>query len=102
MLPETKFKRVLYPSPLRYPGGKATLSTFISKILDLRKSPKEITFVEPFAGGAGAALSLLFAERVSKIIINDLDPAIHAFWKTAVFDTDRLIRKIHFWLGNQQ
>ena len=35
---------------------------------------------EPFAGGAGASLSLLYAERTPEILINDADPAIHAFW----------------------
>lgn len=35
---------------------------------------------EPFAGGAGASLSLLYAERTPEVLINDADPAIHAFW----------------------
>jgi DNA adenine methylase len=94
MVSNTTLKRVLYPSPLRYPGGKATLSPFLSKVLDTRGYSGKVTFVEPFAGGAGAALSLLFAGKVSNIIINDLDPSIYTFWKIAVFDTDRLIKKI--------
>jgi len=39
---------------------------------------------EPFAGGAGASLSLLFFEETHRIYINDLDPAIHDFWWTLV------------------
>jgi len=35
---------------------------------------------EPFAGGAGAALSLLVNESTPNICINDADPAIYAFW----------------------
>lgn len=35
---------------------------------------------EPFAGGAGASLSLLFLEETHRIYINDADPAIHDFW----------------------
>ncbi len=35
---------------------------------------------EPFAGGAGASLSLLFQEETPDIAINDADPAIHGFW----------------------
>lgn len=85
--------KLLHPSPLRYPGGKAKLSSFLGKVLD-KKDSKKIVFVEPYAGGAGAALSLLFAGKVSKIVINDLDPAIFSFWKAAVFETDRFIRKI--------
>ncbi len=37
-------------------------------------------YVEPFAGGASLALSLLFKGLVSEIHLNDLDPAIYAFW----------------------
>lgn len=81
-------------SPLRYPGGKSKLSDLLSKIIDSKSFGRKVVFVEPFAGGAGAALTLLMTGKVSKIIINDLDPAIFAFWKVAVNDTDKLIRKI--------
>jgi DNA adenine methylase len=37
---------------------------------------------EPFAGGAGASLSLLFLEETPEIAINDADSAIYAFWWT--------------------
>jgi DNA adenine methylase len=37
---------------------------------------------EPFAGGAGASLSLLYREDAHEIHINDADPAIHDFWWT--------------------
>jgi DNA adenine methylase len=37
--------------------------------------------VEPYAGGAGAAVGLLVTGEVHKIAINDLDPAIYAFWR---------------------
>jgi len=39
------------------------------------------TFVEPFAGGAGLALELLFMERVWNIVLNDADYHIYAFWQ---------------------
>lgn len=42
-------------------------------------------YVEPYAGGAGAALRLLRDEYVDEVILNDLDPGIAAFWR-AVFD----------------
>lgn len=35
---------------------------------------------EPFAGGAGASLSLLYEERTPEILINDADPAMYDFW----------------------
>jgi len=50
--------------------------------------------VEPFAGGAGAALSLLFAEATPRIHLNDADPAIHAFWWSLLHRTDALLEMI--------
>lgn len=70
-------------SPLRYPGGKGMLYSRLRNIIrtnDLTSS----TFVEPYAGGAGAALGLLVSGQVARIAINDLDPAIFAFWKSVV------------------
>lgn len=51
-------------------------------------------FVEPFGGGAGAALNLLSAGIVNKIIINDIDPAIASFWRAILHSTDLFIEKI--------
>ena len=39
---------------------------------------------EPFAGGAGASLALLYLEETSEIYINDADPAVHDFWWSLV------------------
>jgi DNA adenine methylase len=65
-------------SPLRYPGGKWRLSRFFERTITINFSrpPK---YVEPYAGGASLALSLLFKGLVREVWINDLDPAIHAF-----------------------
>jgi len=46
------------------------------------------TYCEPNAGGAGAGLQLLSDGHVTKLIINDLNPGIAAFWRSALFDTD--------------
>lgn len=56
---------------------------------------EKITYVEPFAGGAGAALALLFSDQVERIVINDLDRAIYSFWKSAVNESDKFVRKIY-------
>jgi len=77
-------------SPLRYPGGKAKLSDFIVAILrcnDLH----EPHYVEPYAGGAGAALRLLFEEFVESITINDADPRVCAFWRAVTGHTDAFV-----------
>ena len=68
-------------SPLRYPGGKGRLSRFIADLLSQNKLV-ESTYIEPFAGGAGVALSLLFGGFVSRVIINDANKGIAAFWKS--------------------
>jgi len=70
-------------SPLRYPGGKAALSDLISRIRSVNRLGG-IDVAEPFAGGAGASLSLLFREDTREIYINDVDQAIHDFWWTLV------------------
>lgn len=80
-------------SPLRYPGGKTILAPYFEKIISKNKLEK-CTYIEPYAGGAGAGLSLLLQNKVNKIIINDLDSAIYSFWKSAVFDTNAFIDKI--------
>ena len=67
------------PSPLRYPGGKTQLYPLVSEII-LANGLRGKNYVEPFAGGAGLALRLLLNGDVSRIIINDLDVHIYAFW----------------------
>jgi DNA adenine methylase len=49
---------------------------------------------EPYAGGAGASLELLFSEHVCSIFINDLDYRIFSFWWAALNRTDEFIDKI--------
>lgn len=46
------------------------------------------TYIEPFAGGAGLALKLLLNEDVSRIVINDFDPAIYSFWHSVLYETE--------------
>jgi DNA adenine methylase len=88
-----ELKRVSHFSPLRYPGGKAALTGFLDQIIKARKLHGAV-YVEPFAGGGGAALSLLFLEKVDRIVINDLDPAIFAFWKAVTEETAWFVEQI--------
>lgn len=69
----------LTPSPLRYPGGKTKLYNYVKSIIEANNLIGE-TYIEPFAGGSGLALKLLLNNDVKRIVINDLDPAIYAFW----------------------
>ena len=81
-------------TPLRYPGGKSRLSEAVIELLrvnDLFYGD----YVEPFAGGAGVAIRLLLDDYVWKIHLNDIDPAIYAFWHTVLNDVETIIAFIH-------
>jgi len=80
-------------SPLRYPGGKARLAPFIQCLIEFNNL-KDGLYIEPFAGGAGVALSLLINEHVSKVIINDIDLSIYAFWFSVLYHPDELCQLI--------
>jgi DNA adenine methylase len=49
-------------------------------------------YVEPYAGGAGAALSLLYGEYVKRVLINDADSRIYAFWDGVINQTDKFLK----------
>lgn len=80
-------------SPLRYPGGKAVLSEFLADVIDLNKL-RGCVYFEPYAGGAGAALTLLNTGVVSGVRLNDADPRIHAFWRATLEHSERFAEKI--------
>lgn len=52
------------------------------------------TYVEPYAGGAGAALTLLFADKVDRVVINDYDKAIYSFWKAVTEKSELFAARI--------
>ena len=85
--------QMLFPSPLRYPGGKRKLSSYVETIV-MENGIQGGTYIEPFAGGANIALDLLFKNLVSKIVINDLDRSIYAFWYSVLHETEALCRLI--------
>ncbi len=80
-------------SPLRYPGGKACLTQLIIEVLKANRLVRP-HYVEPYAGGCGLALSLLYGGYVSDIHINDLDPSIWAFWKSVLDHTEDLVKLV--------
>ena len=80
-------------TPLRYPGGKGKLSNFM-KLVMLQNRLCGGDYIEPYAGGAGMAITLLLQDYVSTIHLNDIDPIIYAFWKSALFETDKLCKLI--------
>lgn len=83
----------MFYSPLRYPGGKGKILSFMIDLIKLNKL-ENIEYVEPYAGGAAVALGLLINGFVNKIHINDSDKAIHAFWYSILNYTELFIKKI--------
>lgn len=81
------------PSPLRYPGGKTILYEKIKQVLK-NNNINEAIYIEPFAGGAGLALKLLFNGDVKNIIINDYDYAIYSFWHCILYNTEQFCEKV--------
>jgi DNA adenine methylase len=53
------------------------------------------SYAEPYSGGCGLALSLLFSGHVSQIHLNDVDRAVWAFWKSILDHTDELIELVN-------
>lgn len=77
-------------SPLRYPGGKAKLTKILQEVISNNLLEKP-TYIEPFAGGAGAALNLLFNGAVKRIILNDADVRIYSFWKSVLDENKKFV-----------
>ncbi len=80
-------------SPLRYPGGKSSITPFLKDVVRLNGITGGV-YVEPYAGGAGAALNLLFDGIVERVVINDFDPCVYAFWNSILAHTDNFIERI--------
>ncbi|MDT0138323.1 DNA adenine methylase [Acidovorax sp. PRC11] len=80
-------------TPLRYPGGKSQLTPTIIEILG-RNNLFSGEYAEPFAGGAGIAMTLLLNGYVSKIYLNDIDTAIYSFWYSVLHHTEELCQLI--------
>lgn len=81
-------------TPLRYPGGKAQFAPFIAKVMEANGLTGG-HYLEPYAGGAGVALELLYHGHASHVHINDLDSAIHSFWFAVTQEPDELLKLLH-------
>lgn len=82
-----------FASPLRYPGGKACLFD-LARLFLSRNSLSQRSYAEPYSGGCGLALSLLFEGHVTQIHLNDLDRGVWAFWEAVLTETDALVKLI--------
>lgn len=84
---------IRYSSPLRYPGGKQKLAPFILEVLQANGLIGG-HYVEPYAGGAGIAIALLLAGKVSNVHLNDSSYPIFAFWNSVLTRPEEFCRLI--------
>lgn len=80
-------------TPLRYPGGKGKFASFVKDLMEVNNLSGD--YLEPFAGGAGVALDLLYNEYCKNVHINDLDIAIYNFWSSVTNDTECFLRLLY-------
>jgi len=66
-------------SLFRYPGGKTRYTDFI--LPTLYRCSGFSTYVEPFVGGGSVALEMAEHYPTIKLVLNDLDPGMAAFWE---------------------
>jgi DNA adenine methylase len=80
-------------SPFRYPGGKTWLVPYVRQWLN--SLPRSEVFVEPFAGGAIAALTVAFDDLADHVIIAEIDEYVASVWQTILSGQDEwLAQKI--------
>ena len=81
------------PSPLRYPGGKAAFHRIISAVMRANRGVHG-QYAEPYAGGCGLALALLYENAVSQIRVNDIDRGVYCFWHSVLENSEDLVALI--------
>ncbi|MPM48036.1 hypothetical protein SDC9_94757 [bioreactor metagenome] len=82
-----------FPSPLRYPGGKLKISDYV-KLLIQSNDLVGCSYIEPFAGGAAVALDLLYSGTVDRLILNDADYNLYAFWFSVLHCNKEFLEKV--------
>ena len=81
-------------SPFRYPGGKTWFIPYLRDWLrSLRKRPW--IFIEPFAGGGIASLTVAMENLADRVVMAELDSNVAAVWKVVLSSgAQDLIRRI--------
>jgi DNA adenine methylase len=82
-------------SPLRYPGGKACMTPWLVDVFNSLNGTMDVeVWLEPFGGGAGAALMALEAHDVPEAWIVESNPALAAFWTEVMNDGGQLAARV--------
>lgn len=78
-------------TPLRYPGSKNKIRGYLQHLVEVNGTK---TYIEPYVGGGSVAMRLLLDGVVDRVVINDFDRSVYAFWHSVFFNTDVLVDKI--------
>lgn len=78
-------------TPLRYPGSKNKIRGYLQHLVEVNGTK---IYIEPYVGGGSVAMWLLLDGVVDKVVINDFDRSVYAFWHSVFFNTDVLVDKI--------
>lgn len=78
-------------TPLRYPGSKNKIRGYLQHLVEVNDTK---IYIEPYVGGGSVAMRLLLDGVVDKVVINDFDRSVYAFWHSVFFNTDVLVEKI--------
>lgn len=71
------------------------MAPWLVETLDALQWPMDVEiWLEPFGGGAGAALTALMSGRVPEAWIVEANPALAAFWRSVMTDGPALARRI--------
>lgn len=93
----TNVAKVRHLSPFRYPGGKTWLVPEVRQWL-LSSKERPSAFVEPFAGGAIAGLTVAAEDLADVVHLCELDSDVAAVWETIFHgqdsDVDYLTKQI--------
>lgn len=82
----TNVSQVRQLSPFRYPGGKTWCVPEIRRWLS--GLPRPAIFIEPFAGGAVASLTVAVEDLAERVVISEIDPDVAAVWNVLIHGND--------------
>lgn len=85
-------------SPLRYPGGKSKMVSFVGNMV----REQHTTFVEPFCGGSSVGLALLSAGIIDKLVLNDLDTGVYSLFRTICTNPGHLADRINEFVPSKE
>jgi len=74
------------PHPIPYQGSKRLLAPLI-----LEYFPRhQVKLIEPFAGAAAVSLAAAHSNRISRVLLNDLNAPLMELWKFIIDRPDRI------------